>query len=148
MLQSFNHFVLKAACSWSELLNYLYINTVMTWVVASMRSNKTSLSIYIYVRQLNGRDSHWCEERDPATASKCLQYLFLSVLLPPCAREQSRRYGSLPKLFNDIQLLATRLRSTSPLEQRTSNQSEGEPSLVLQPRLRNHNIYISTSFML
>lgn len=63
-----------------------------------------------------------------------------SLVLPRCAGEQSHRYGSLPNLLQDIQLLATRIRNTSPLKEHTSNQSEGTLSVVLQPRLRYDDI--------
>lgn len=71
-------------------------------------------------RQCNGRNSERCEQCDTVTdhedASKCPQYLFLSLVLPPHAAEQSHRYGSRPTLLNDIQPLATRLRNTSHLK--------------------------------
>lgn len=57
-----------------------------------------------------------------------------NILLFPCAKEQSHRYGSLPKLLNDIQLLVT---NTSSLKERTSYRSAD-----LQPRKWHLNRYV------
>lgn len=59
--------------------------------------------------------------------------IFFSHSFSLCAGEQSHRGGSLPKLLNDIQVLATRLRSTSPL---SLSLSRCTPQISLRERLQ------------
>lgn len=114
----------RSLINWPELLNYSNLHSC---------HNDLDSALQVKKRQRNGRDVNW----DTVTAPRgCIEMSAIYFSLSPRAGEQSHRYGRLPKL-NDIQLPATQIKDTSPHKEPTSNQSEGTPSVVLQPRLRD-----------
>lgn len=116
---------------------YYCVTPFITQLVRSYYNDWVGgIKVFIMERQCNGGQIQTDVSND---ASKTSTISFF--LLSPCARVQSRRFGSLPKLLNDIRRLASRLRSTSPLRERASDQSEETPSAVLQPRpRRDHGV--------